>query len=407
MPGAVAEEYVIIRVRRAPRRRRRGLGFDPGDAPTDAEMLGVNVVTSQQALADAQADPDVKASGRSMPMQLIAPVSIKEIRTEPTAAAPASKVAWGVQAVGADTSPFDGTNVVVAVLDTGIDRNHPAFKGVELIEKDFTGDGDGDKHGHGTHCAGTIFGRDVDGVRIGIARGVTRALIGKVIGRSGGSSAGIASAINWAVENNANVISMSLGIDFPGYQAVLQRRGMRPEPATSLALEAYRQNLAVFDSISELVESLARFRQPCLLIAAAGNESRREEVPPYDQPTSGIGGVYFRRGVAGGNGGVDRRNVLEHRRKSLGTRSGNHFRESRRRPGVYGWHQHGDTARGWRRRVVGSEAQAGETLHRQSVLHRSGCVCNDIVIESLLHIAGGRRGHRPSASGLKCRSGAR
>ena len=276
----MAEEYVIVRVRRAPQGARRGPVLISRSAQADS--LDVSVVTSPQALAHAQTDPDVKATARSMPMKLIAPVSIKAIAIEPAASAPTTKIAWGVHAVGADTSPFDGANVVVAVLDTGIDRKHPAFKGVELIEKNFTGDGDGDVNGHGTHCAGTIFGRDVDGVRIGIARGVTKALIGKVIGNDGGSSAKIASAIHWAIENNANVISMSLGIDFPGYQADLQRGGLRPEPATSLALEGYRQNLAVFDSISELVTTLGRFHDPCLLIAAAGNESRRQEAPPFE-----------------------------------------------------------------------------------------------------------------------------
>ena len=274
----MAEEYVIIRIRRA--RLRRGMGPLGGQA--QAQSLDVNVVTSRQELAQAQADPDVRASAPSMPMKLIAPVSITAVATEPSPTAPATKVAWGVRAVGADTSPFDGTDVVVAVLDTGIDRKHPAFKGVDLIEKDFTSDGNGDVNGHGTHCAGTLFGRDIEGMRIGMARGVTKALIGKVIGNDGGSSANIASAIQWAIENKANVISMSLGIDFPGYQAQLQRRGLRPEPATSLALEGYRQNLKVFDSVAGLVTALEQFHQPCLLIAAAGNESRRDEVPPFE-----------------------------------------------------------------------------------------------------------------------------
>jgi subtilisin family serine protease len=284
----MAEEYVVIRINRTSGTsrgsgpRRGGPTLGPSGTHEQTESLDVNVVTGRQALAKAKADPDVKASARSMPMKLIAPVSTKAVATEPSGAALAAKVAWGVHAVGADTSSFDGTGVVVAVLDTGIDRKHPAFKGVELIEKDFTGDGDGDVVGHGTHCAGTIFGRDVDGMRIGIARGVTKALIGKVIGNDGGTSAQIASAIQWAIENKASVISMSLGIDFPGYQAQLEQGGLRPEPATSLALEAYRQNLAVFDSVSELVASLARFLQPCLLIAAAGNESGRREVPPFE-----------------------------------------------------------------------------------------------------------------------------
>ena len=65
--------------------------------------------------------------------------------------------------------------------------------------------------------------------RIGVARGVQKALIGKVLGEGGGSSATIASAIQWAMDNGANVISMSLGIDFPGYQASLQASGFRAD----------------------------------------------------------------------------------------------------------------------------------------------------------------------------------
>jgi subtilisin family serine protease len=103
------------------------------------------------------------------------------------------KTSWGVEAVGAarPVKPgqhrMTGEGVTVAVLDTGIDKQHPAFQGVIIVPKNFTGEGeDGsvdDLVGHGTHCAGTIFGRDVDGVRIGVAPGVTRALVGRVENR--------------------------------------------------------------------------------------------------------------------------------------------------------------------------------------------------------------------------------
>ena len=280
----MAEEYVIIRGRRARSRgSRRGPVLVPSGAHLQApESLGVDVVQGRQAAAQARKDLDFKAGAPSMPMKLIAPVSRNAVASAPPAAALATKIAWGVRAVGADTSPFDGSGVIVAVLDTGIDKSHPAFKGVELVQKDFTGDGNGDVDGHGTHCAGTIFGRDVDGMRIGVARGATKALIGKVIGKKGGSSAQIASAIQWAIENKANVVSMSLGIDFPGYQAQLQGGGLNAEPATSLALEGYRLNLQVFDSVADLVSALAQFYQPCLLIAAAGNESGRDDTPPFE-----------------------------------------------------------------------------------------------------------------------------
>ena len=275
----MAGKYVVLRSRRAPSARMRGAVVTSSESGA-ASAPGVTElrvdVTDRAAAQRARNDPDFEASAPSMPLKLIVPLA------NAVSASPAASVAWGITAVGADTSPFDGTGVVVAVLDTGIDPNHPAFAGVKLIQKDFTGDGNGDKDGHGTHCAGTIFGRDVNGTRIGIARGVKKALIGKVIGSNGGASEHIISAIQWAIDNGAHVISMSLGIDFPGYQARLQADGLRPEPATSMALEGYRMNIQLFDRIAGLTSALATVRQPCVLVAATGNESGRDETPPFE-----------------------------------------------------------------------------------------------------------------------------
>ncbi len=221
--------------------------------------------------------PDVIAAAPSMPMKLIAPVAVKEL---PGAVAPG--VAWGVHAVGADTSPFSGKGIVVAVLDTGIDASHPAFAGIAIVEKDFTGDGNGDQHGHGTHCAGTIFGRTTNGQRIGVAPGVEKVLIGKVIGLEGGPSEKIASAVLWAVDNGAHVISMSLGIDFPGFVARLEKQGLPTELATSRALEGYRANVQLFTSLADFVQARGAFSQATLMVAAAGNESRTDVNPDFE-----------------------------------------------------------------------------------------------------------------------------
>jgi subtilisin family serine protease len=188
-----------------------------------------------------------------------------------------------VAAVGADKSSFTGKDTVVAILDTGIDRSHPAFEGMALVEKDFTGTGDGDHKGHGTHCAGTIFGRDLDGERIGIARGVSKALIGKVLGDDGGgTSASAFAGVQWAMENGAQVISMSLGFDFPGMVQQQVTDGWPADLATSRALEAYRGNLRMFDALMAMMRAREVFGGGAVLVAAAGNESKRNVNPDYE-----------------------------------------------------------------------------------------------------------------------------
>lgn len=189
---------------------------------------------------------------------------------------------WGIAAIGADRCGFTGVGVRVAVLDTGIDNSHPAFQGAEPVEEDFTGEGNGDFNGHGTHCAGTIFGREVDGFRIGVAPGVRRPLIGKVLDRAGaGDTAMLFKAITWAVQHNAHVISMSLGFDFPGMVGRDIERGFPPALAASRALHAYRDNLRLFDDLMRLTISAQMLGSGTLVFAATGNESRADMDPAF------------------------------------------------------------------------------------------------------------------------------
>jgi subtilisin family serine protease len=245
-------------------------------APARPVAVEVEELNPAKARAVARTK-DVVAIAPVMPMKLIAPVALN-LPAQPAAAT----VTWGVQAVGADTSPFTGNGIVVAVLDTGIDPNHPAFAGVELVRKNFTNAGDDDDHGHGTHCAGTIFGRDVNNTRIGIARGVKKAMIGKVLGGNGGGSDVVMQAIQWATNSGANVISMSLGIDFPGFVKELEGQGVPTELATSMALEGYRANVLLFERLASLISAQNLLMQATLLVAAAGNESQRDVNPDFE-----------------------------------------------------------------------------------------------------------------------------
>src|SRR5262249_50279124 len=150
-------------------------------------------------------------------------------------------------------------------------------------ERDFTGAGNGDGHGHGSHCAGTIFGRSVASERFGVAPGIRRALVGKVLGDDGrGESAWVFQAMQWALAGGAQVICLSLAFDFPPLVAQLVARGWPPDLATSSALEAFRGTLRMFDAIMSLVQARIPLDGGAVVVAAAGNESRRDVDRSYE-----------------------------------------------------------------------------------------------------------------------------
>lgn len=253
--------------------------YVPVGASTDIEAVFQDISTHEaQGL---QRDPNVLGTAESMPLMLIEPVSLKNATISPAA----SEIAWGIEAVGATSSPFTGKNVTVAVLDTGIDVTHPAFAGVNIIGRNFTTGGStdfNDTHSHGTHCAGTIFGRHVNGKRIGVAPGVTTAIIGKVLGPGGGSTGTLYTAINWAIENGAKIISMSLGMDLVGLRERLEANGMHPKQATSTAMRILIDNVRLFDKFSNTLRSgEAAFGRSALVVAATGNESDRFGTPSF------------------------------------------------------------------------------------------------------------------------------
>jgi subtilisin family serine protease len=117
---------------------------------------------------------------------------------------------------------------------------------------------------------------------------VERALIGKVLGDDGsGDSDMIFRGIQWALQEGADVVSMSLGFDFPGLVEDLVNRQRWPvDLATSVGLEAYRGNLRMFDALMVMVRARTAFDEGTILCAAAGNESRRQENEQFEVAAS-------------------------------------------------------------------------------------------------------------------------
>ncbi|SMD21599.1 Subtilase family protein [Kibdelosporangium aridum] len=110
---------------------------------------------------------------------------------------------------------FTGKDTKVAVLDTGIDSTHPDLLDAVADAKDFTDSPSGteDKHGHGTHVASIVTGRNEK--YTGVAPD-TRLVVGKVLNdRGSGSESGVIAGMQWAATSGARVINMSLGSEIP------------------------------------------------------------------------------------------------------------------------------------------------------------------------------------------------
>ncbi|GAA4471294.1 S8 family peptidase [Phytohabitans houttuyneae] len=108
-----------------------------------------------------------------------------------------------------------GKGVRVAVLDTGVDTDHPDLAGKVAVSRDFSGKGSvEDGNGHGTHVASTVAGSGAasGGRYRGVAPDATLA-VGKVLDDDGnGSFDAIIAGMQWAAaEAGADVVNMSLG----------------------------------------------------------------------------------------------------------------------------------------------------------------------------------------------------
>ena len=125
---------------------------------------------------------------------------------------------WGLNACRVPPSTRNGLGIRVAVLDTGMDLGHPDFAGRVIVSQSFVGQPVQDLHSHGTHCIGTACGPQAPAgntPRYGIAFRAT-IYAGKVLANNGSSVGGsVIAGMNWAIANNCQVISMSLGSQAP------------------------------------------------------------------------------------------------------------------------------------------------------------------------------------------------
>ncbi len=153
---------------------------------------------SQQALRGLQNNPNVRY-----------------VEPDGNVYALAQSYPWGIDRVDADVlhdNGETGDGADIAILDTGIDKDHEDLQALLGTGKDFSGKGTWDDgNGHGTHCAGTAGAVDNS---VGVVGVSTQATLhaGKVLDDNGGGSfSDVAAGIEWTANQGYDVGSLSLG----------------------------------------------------------------------------------------------------------------------------------------------------------------------------------------------------
>jgi subtilisin len=198
--------------------------------------LGVAIGTvDANGLAALRADDQVTDVVGTPQIGLIHPTAMRGARLR-------AARTWGLNAMGAPelwASGLTGEGVRVAHLDTGVDGQHPGLEGAvgSFAQFDFFGrqvvpdPQPFDTADHGTHTAGTIAGRPINGSSFGVAPGAT--LASAIVIEGGQVVARIVAGMDWAIGQGARVLSMSLGLpgwfdDFQRLTSILRLRGVLP-----------------------------------------------------------------------------------------------------------------------------------------------------------------------------------
>lgn len=213
-------------------------------------------------------------------------------------------IQWDIQRITENGASYElGTgshDVVVGIVDTGIDRDHPdlvgnllpgsenfvpagGFRGTEPYETGDPGDFD-DIHGHGSHVAGSIAG---NGAMLGVAPDVGIRSY-RVFGLSSAESAWIYDAMIAAANDDVDVISMSLG----GFDVMGQTFYTDPETGEKVALG---NDVADFIGYKRAVEYATK--KGSLVVVAAGNDAinmtNKKEVTDFLNAEYGGDGLSF------------------------------------------------------------------------------------------------------------------
>lgn len=200
---------------------------------------------------------------------------------------------WGLTQISAEPAwaVGRGAGIVIAIVDTGVDLDHPDLAGKIVPGYDFVDDDDvaQDEHGHGTHVAGIAAAHTGNGIGIAGVAPDAKIMPVRVLDEEGsGSGADVAAGIRWAADQGAHVINLSLG---ENTQAVLG-------PSFDAAIEeAWSKGaICVVAAGNDFVLSSGFSDQPALVVSAT---DRNDAAPLY---SNGVGSAQWGMAAPGGAG---------------------------------------------------------------------------------------------------------
>jgi subtilisin family serine protease len=192
---------------------------------------------------------------------------------------------WQVEQIQADRVwnelGYDGTGVKVAVLDTGVQINHdeldPPGRGYSEISltADFTGEGGShlDYNGHGTHVSGIITGNGLYTLQdtANKATGVTdfkspNLIVGKVCGSQYCPEDAILAGIEWAKNQGADVINMSLG------------GGLDDRPDCDTNPDPTKDPDPIVDAVNNVTSPISAGGSDIVVVISSGNDGDKNKV---------------------------------------------------------------------------------------------------------------------------------
>lgn len=226
LPSAAdaADKRIIIGFRQAPgvaeaaavttRKGKIGRKFE--------HLRAMTATLSDAEITKLKNDPLVAYVQEDAVIQAIAPLAAEYQQS------------WGVSRIGgavAHCAGHLGTGAKVAILDTGVDFNHPELRHAFGAGTSFVQDLNGgfinpngeDDNGHGTHVAGIIAAVSNQTGAVGVAPQATLYAAKVLDGGGIGLESWIVAGINWAIGQKVHIINMSLGIpDSPALRDACQ-----------------------------------------------------------------------------------------------------------------------------------------------------------------------------------------